>query len=136
MSISIVLGGALLIKSAYSGFTMPQYAYSLVCEVHADKVVVKHGFGYGADGLSYTETKPVTIGGDITALLRKSMDETVESHDTPCDGPSDELKGYLPEAEDFVVVQTSGGCGTPSIDHSGPASTVIKNLVASICPKE
>ncbi len=136
MSMTLVLGAALLVKSAYSGFTMPQYTYSLVCEIHADHVNITRGFGGGGEnGLSFTTSKPIVLDGDVGALVAKANAETIDAQPTPCDGPSDDLRGFAPGLVDAVIIKASGGCGTPSTDRTGPASTVIKNLVDALCPK-
>lgn len=125
-------------KTNYSGYTMPQYGYSLVCDVFADRVVVQRTFGGGeGENAGFSETRNVALVGEYAATIAKAAAEPEETWTTPCDGPSDGLtafrileSGLLEE----VVLENSGGCGVDGRKRTGPAAHVLKALATSLCP--
>lgn len=124
----------LLRSTANSGFTMPQYMYGSVCEIFPAKVVITKTFG--SPTIGYTNSKTIQIQGNIQSLIATASQEAVEEQPTPCDGPSFEITGrqILPtDAVQNVVLKSSGGCGTPSQTRNGPATTMLLNLIDSLC---
>ncbi len=125
-------------KTNYAGYTMPQYGYSVVCDIFADRVVVERTFGRSeGESAGFSETRNVSLLGEYAATIAKAAAEPEETWTTPCDGPSDDLTAFRTLENgtlESVVLESSGGCGVDGRKRTGPATHVLKALAMSLCP--
>lgn len=122
----------LVTKSNSSGFTMEEWSRQETCEVYMNKVVIMKRYG-GSKGFTLTETRAITLSSGIQNAVKLAAAEKLEEKDNGlCDGPSTVI--YTGERESAQILFSTGGCGSPRRNRSGPFSEALRNLASTYCP--
>jgi hypothetical protein len=125
----------LLSKASGGGFMAPEYSGYERCDVYPDKVVITHQFGYVTEtALQVNEERKINLVGNVKLVVEKAAQEKVEEKPNGlCDGPSTTIQAD--NGGQALLLFTTGGCGSPRKDRSGPLSTKLKEIVNLYCPR-
>jgi hypothetical protein len=115
-------------KVQNSGHTLPEALQSFKCSIYTDRVEIDRS--YGSEGATVKETRPVTISENITKIIEKSSQEEFIDKATLCDAPATEIAAY--QADGTFPLLSESTCNQDGSRH-GPSSTVLTNLINSLC---
>lgn len=127
-----------------SGYTLPEFAVSSVCEIYADgKVIVEKVPGYvhsdevEIDHLKTHTTKQVQLSGSLSTILRLAHEGEILQKEGPVDGPTSIYMGGLhTTAEDgtlIVLPVMLKSTGHHININQSPAAKVLINLIDQNC---
>ncbi|MCX6125309.1 MAG: hypothetical protein NTV34_11280 [Proteobacteria bacterium] len=129
-----------IIVSSSGGGHMPrEWSFYKTCEVFADKIVVTSRFASGE--IITKEEHPISIAGTtkLAAIILKAETEGVDStENSMCDGPTSGIYGNKIAQNgsvEQVTLFSSGGCGSPRLERSGPYAFILKNIIGTYCPE-
>jgi len=125
---------ALVTKTNNTGFVMPEYARTEICEVFRNKVVITKKFGiFSENSFTSKEVRRINLSPSIKNTLQVAATEPLlESGNFLCDAPSTSIASNV--AGEKIILFSSGGCGSPRLERQGGAAQMLKDLVAAYCP--
>ena len=135
LNASAIYRGPILAKYNSSGYVPPEWDRSERCELYFNKVVITKRFGRDT---SVSETRDIELKGSLTRILAAAQqEELLREPNNLCDAPGTAIRGYMILPNDNVeTVQlfNTGGCGSDSLNRSGPYSSMLKDLINNYCP--
>lgn len=132
-SLAALAMAPLIIKMSATGFTPIEWARTERCEVFSDQVLMTRTY-------ARTEVKyefPFTLQGSIEHLIEEAADEKMTSEPNyMCDGPSTSVKATYQKdgIAQEVLLYSTGGCGSPKKQRSGPNSLALIDIASTFCP--
>ena len=136
--ITLILAGSfaqaadlpLITKSSGGGLSPIEWVRNEQCEVFADRAVITKTYGGGQNRVQLKEERKIAITGGVHDLINKALAEKVEEKQSGlCDAPSTHIS-----FDNGKVLFSSGGCGSPRRDRSGPNAEALKSIVNAYCP--
>lgn len=130
----------LMQATMYSGYTMPQYSYSVNCDISSGHTLVKTRQGANREEtVKYNETTYTTAlpnKAAVTAALKKAAKGRIQEGPAPVDGPSQSFVGILVGKVSDLHIRLSGMNGGNGTYFENTADGV-RDLVefgAANCP--
>ncbi|SMF63155.1 hypothetical protein [Pseudobacteriovorax antillogorgiicola] len=132
---SVAVGQALITKSNDSGYTLPEYVRNETCSVFTNRVVITKRYGGFNDKSFVTrEVKRLNVSEGIRNILSLSQEEMLNKKpNLLCDAPTTRISMSVNGSDQILFA--SGGCGSPRLERTGPATQMLVDLVNTYCPK-
>ncbi|SMF41072.1 hypothetical protein [Pseudobacteriovorax antillogorgiicola] len=126
----------MITKLNSTGYVPIEHMQQTKCELYQNRVVITNTF---ASGYKLVETKRIRLKGSLISLFRDAANEReVRKENLLCDAPSTSVILHQTAADEIsndVNIFSTGGCGEDFVRRVGPASTTLKNIIATYCPK-
>lgn len=126
----------LVTKLNNPGYTTLDRHQTQRCLLFSDRVEIMREFGTNGLGqatVTMTEVRRVETTGELARLVANATAESIQTKpNNVCDDASTET--FMGQDRDNVL-DSSGGCGTPTKFRKGPASRILLAMINAYCPE-
>jgi len=120
--------GPILSKIVIPGYSLPEYRYSMTCEVFGDRVEIEER----RHNISYKTVKPVTLEGPIFETIEAVDKAPKSTNQGPTDAPSTLYMVHATHGT-LVVPVVFNAEGTRFVTTEGSEAMILKFFLDSIC---
>lgn len=127
--------GPRLIKDSRSGFTLPEFSKTELCEIYTDKVVITRVQGEKSE-VKTIETKTVQLEADTFGLVAELKKAPLIDSAGPVDGPSNFYIGIELQPNDStrnVTIYAENGYTGQIQERDNSKARLLRDVMDNLC---